>query len=521
MIRGIKSGATRLSLPRSASPRKNLLNGSPRRSAGRSAGPISSPLRNVNIGTPSHVPVNRTLDFSVDKPQKAAPLPRTKLSRSTNGVKRGKHKGPFDLSLSDEEEEEEEEQGVNESIDPSLIQKDRFEDSAPEIDDGPIDDQTTMQSIEEDEQSFLQNEPPAQEDDVNAGAVAPSQQKSKRGGRPSRATAVRPAKIDESQVSLPASKPGRRGRPPKKTEVYQDAGAAKAQPLKTTGGGKRKQVPTERDPNARPKSAKTGKRSPSRAGSIVPRAGAYTVPRSETPATDGGAFTTRSGRTSIKPLASWRGEKAIFGQRPTVDSLPAMQEVVRTDEVMPPPRRRIGGYRPAKRKPRSQVLEEIEEEEEEVLEPWETDTGIQHAMVMQWNPDIGKYDEDNTEQLGMFMSFCNFLVLSTGADGKIEIAYAADAIEMRDIQGATFKFAKTLTLPFFGSGMVHLPPGGEKRVKNSRKMQMVFFVYYGRVTVNVGTPTTTFSIGTGGQWQVPRGKASLFFLLPLSMEGLR
>ena len=89
-----------------------------------------------------------------------------------------------------------------------------------------------------------------------------------------------------------------------------------------------------------------------------------------------------------------------------------------------------------------------------------------------------------------------------------EIAYAATAIEMRDIQHASFKFAKTLTLPFFGSGMVHLPPGGEKRIKNSRKMQMVFFVFYGRVTVNVGTPTSTFSIGKGGQWQVPRGEYS-------------
>ena len=79
---------------------------------------------------------------------------------------------------------------------------------------------------------------------------------------------------------------------------------------------------------------------------------------------------------------------------------------------------------------------------------------------------------------------------------------------MRDIQHASFKFAKTLTLPFFGSGMVHLPPGGEKRIKNSRKMQMVFFVFYGRVTVNVGTPTSTFSIGKGGQWQVPRGESS-------------
>ena len=77
---------------------------------------------------------------------------------------------------------------------------------------------------------------------------------------------------------------------------------------------------------------------------------------------------------------------------------------------------------------------------------------------------------------------------------------------MRDISGAEFRFAKTLTLPFFGSGMVDLPPGGAKRVKNSRKMQMVFFVFYGRVTVDLGTPTQTFSIGRGGMWQVPRGK---------------
>ena len=81
---------------------------------------------------------------------------------------------------------------------------------------------------------------------------------------------------------------------------------------------------------------------------------------------------------------------------------------------------------------------------------------------------------------------------------------------MRDIAGADFKFAKTLTLDFFGAGMVDLPPGCVKRMKNSRRMQMVFFVFYGRVTVNVGTPPTKFSIGKGGQWQVPRGKQLAF-----------
>lgn len=81
---------------------------------------------------------------------------------------------------------------------------------------------------------------------------------------------------------------------------------------------------------------------------------------------------------------------------------------------------------------------------------------------------------------------------------------------MRDIGGADFRFAKTLTLPFFGSGMVDLPPGGTKRIKNSRKMQMVFFVFYGRVLVELGTPTQRFSIGRGGMWQVPRGELPCF-----------
>ncbi len=93
---------------------------------------------------------------------------------------------------------------------------------------------------------------------------------------------------------------------------------------------------------------------------------------------------------------------------------------------------------------------------------------------------------------------------------RTDIAYSFEAIDMRDIAGADFKFAKTLTLDFFGAGMVDLPPGCVKRMKNSRRMQMVFFVFYGRVTVNVGTPPTKFSIGKGGQWQVPRGKPLTF-----------
>lgn len=76
----------------------------------------------------------------------------------------------------------------------------------------------------------------------------------------------------------------------------------------------------------------------------------------------------------------------------------------------------------------------------------------------------------------------------------------------REVKGAEFTYAKTLTLPFFHSGMVDLPPGGVKRMKNSRKNHMVFWVFSGRVRVDVSG--TDFSIGRGGMWQVPRGKRS-------------
>ena len=68
-----------------------------------------------------------------------------------------------------------------------------------------------------------------------------------------------------------------------------------------------------------------------------------------------------------------------------------------------------------------------------------------------------------------------------------------------------------MTLPFFGAGLVEIPPEGYKRAKNSRKMQMVFFVHEGKVMVDVGAQgmpgeVNSFAISKGGVWVVPRGK---------------
>jgi centromere protein C len=87
-----------------------------------------------------------------------------------------------------------------------------------------------------------------------------------------------------------------------------------------------------------------------------------------------------------------------------------------------------------------------------------------------------------------------------------DIAYAPSGIETRDVKGATFRFAKLLSSPFIGSGIVELPPGGVKKPKNSKKMHMVFYVVYGRVLVDISG--VQFSAGKGCVFQVPRGTST-------------
>jgi Mif2/CENP-C like len=71
-----------------------------------------------------------------------------------------------------------------------------------------------------------------------------------------------------------------------------------------------------------------------------------------------------------------------------------------------------------------------------------------------------------------------------------------------------------VTLPFFGAGVVEIPPGGYKHEKNARAMHLCFFVHKGKVDVFVAG--TRFSIGPGGAFQVPRGTCSFrLFRVPL------
>ena len=210
--------------------------------------------------------------------------------------------------------------------------------------------------------------------------------------------------------------------------------------------------------------------------------------RRETPMEGTGFKQTRSGRNSIKPVCWWKGEKIEYGDEEVEDShgkflLPQIKEVIRRDEVDQPKRSRTTNPKARKTKRRGTSEPESMDEDDEEEEPWESEPGRVIGEIRSWDPE---------DQVG-----------SQAQEREEEIALSSAAIITREIAGATFRFAKTLTLPFFGSGMVDLPPGAIKKPKNSRKMQMVFFIYHGRVQVTVND--NVFRIGKGGMFQVPRG----------------
>ncbi|KAI9754300.1 MAG: hypothetical protein M4579_004764 [Chaenotheca gracillima] len=226
--------------------------------------------------------------------------------------------------------------------------------------------------------------------------------------------------------------------------------------------------------------------------------------RHQTPTEDIGVQTTRSGRTSLKPLAYWRNERVVYGGgNKSKGVLPTIQEVVRTDEVEAPRRPRAG---PKAGKVRSKTSRA---EADEKLEPWELDPGFISGEVGGWDQeraigDRSKLIETGNISFPPWQYLFDLLSHAHVLPMFLEIAYSTTAIETREVANSTFRYSKILTTPFFGAGLVDVPPGGVKRPKNSRKMQLVFFVFYGRVLVDVAG--TRFQISKGGMWQVPRGQ---------------
>ncbi|KAI9041534.1 Cupin domain protein [Aspergillus affinis] len=202
--------------------------------------------------------------------------------------------------------------------------------------------------------------------------------------------------------------------------------------------------------------------------------------------TDNSTTHTRSGRVSVRPLAYWRNERCVYGDGEAAEGqrypLSTIKEVIRTEEPEPETRKANNRRPSGKSKSKKKIHQEDDSDSEEYIDTWEKNEGVLHGYVRKWDPEVQTGTED---------------------EEVVDIAYAPSGIETRDVKGSKFRFAKLLSSPFLGSGIVELPPGGVKKPKNSKKMHMVFYVCNGRVQIDISG--VQFSAGKGCVFQVPRG----------------
>lgn len=404
--------------------------------------------------------VNRRLDFSLEdahpsierSPQKRRRLSSSSSTRASTksgpSSRRGK-KRAFDLSADTGEDKEVEDESIindasavgvpDNSNEESNVLANGEESFQVDQEDaqGTMDNDQTQQipsSLDETAELPKQQKPGRNKKGVsrklistNTALVEPESYQTaaviaKRGRRrPARGA---PIDLEASQLPVPEAKP-RRGRPATiaKAEVFRDENTEEAEasprPTKrarhtsaeTTPTVKRripKPPPSQRDPNAKVVSARKPVGKAATAEPMGPplapgrpKARSLFVLRSETPADDSGARVLRSGRTSVKPMAFWRNERIVYGDRTNDGStmvLPGIKEVIRTEEVeQPRPKRPTGRRTGAHRKRQPADLDE----EDEDLEPWEAEkVPIMRGEVMQWDPMIGKGNEDRIEESG-------------------------------------------------------------------------------------------------------------------------
>ena len=277
------------------------------------------------------------------------------------------------------------------------------------------------------------------------------------------------------------------------------------QPEKKSKGKKaRPAAPKERDPNRSIRAATSpvrtqadssrGSKSPtkrpaSRGGSMGPVSNVNL--RATTPFEDAGDRVSRYGRPVYKPLQYWANETRVWRNG-------EVEGIVRAEQVDKPAHaNKKGKKRGRKPKKGGSKLDDIEEEsdtESTLADEWEDEVGVIAGTVASWDPATQAGD--------------------SAQPVREDLAFASSSIITRDVAGSEFKYAKIMTLPFFGSGLVELPPEGFKRAKNSRKMQMCFFVHEGKVMVEIGAQggaeVNQFAISKGGVWVVPRGEFACF-----------
>ena len=513
----------RLPPPRSKSPIKTFLQSPAKRNP--SLGPVSSPLRGSIVApktTSVSASVRRKLDFSTQdletnvlEPSIESLQQRAVASSSRAAPKltnRSKHSALKPSAFNYEDEEDNEEQV----------------DDATGLDNGGDSLQMVADDYDEDVGRI--------EEETSVSEPEPEPQPAKRGQGRSKAGKGK----EKAKESSPEPEPEVEDDPEPESE--EESEPIPAKPVKKGTGKTRKKHPVDEDaseppakrtrrslegaepapkPAAKAKSAKSSKSKAAPApkaksngkksklapiqeaespdiqrGPPLPRnnRGLF-IMRRETPSEGTSFMKSRYGRNSIKPVAWWKNERIEYSEDEADDGtskflLSRIKEVVRKDEVEEV-RPKKTYHKPSKKGKQRAIPEEEEDgdDDDDEAESWESNPGRVYAEVRQWDP----LDEVGAEV----------------PEEEQEVAWSSAAIITKDVAGASFKFAKCLSVPFFGAGMMDIPVGGMKKPKNSRKMQMVFFVYTGRVQVTVNG-SDPFRISKGGMWQVPRGKFHCF-----------
>ncbi|BDD57966.1 hypothetical protein MAP00_003280 [Monascus purpureus] len=323
--------------------------------------------------------------------------------------------------------------------------------------------------------------------DENSPSVLASDSRRSRRGRPASKTKnYSPARANGGQgvtqhnTATGESQPKRKrpGRPPKSQNKTNNDGAVDRRPSKRAKTSDEKRAST-----LNPELDKVVENyANSHTGPLKGRS-LYILKR-ESPS-DSNATHTRSGRVSVRPVAFWRNERCVYGSEEAAEGqrfpVLTIKEVIRTEELPPEKRNTKKRNSSKKTKPRKRKEDESEDEDD-YLDPWEKEGGVLHGYVRKWDSET-----------------------QTGIDEEeiLDIAYAPSGIETRDTKDSSFRFAKLLSSPFLGSGIVELPPGGVKKPKNSKRMHMLFYVCRGRIQVDVSG--VQFSAGKGCVFQVPRG----------------
>ena len=336
----------------------------------------------------------KLLDFSKNEsrtsrertPRSSGSLKRLRTTRLSGG--RTSPKKTFELSVVDDDVDE----TVGVTNGDVTANEHEYEDTAmPGIEEDSLHIPPNVEDVEMEEEAGREIDEPEAEP-LATGDFKPLK---KGRGRPKRNAG------DDSMLSLPSTPRGRRTKVHVDTDNEPRAENSKAaeQKGKRTKKDKALQpVLAERGPNAKIRAgSKPRGKMPSRSASR-----SRFVQRSETPGAGENALITRSGRHSIQPLAHWRGEKAIFDPGhidKTGLTLGGIKEVIHVDEIIDE-RPRKSAYRRPRPRAKIQRLEDLEEDDED-QEPWEIETGVIHAQVMQWDSGANHYIEDETEMKGI------------------------------------------------------------------------------------------------------------------------